>query len=173
MPARLGPCALRGAGRWTAACAAARLTGATSDHRGSEGAHEERPDAGPEDVDRRAGADLARRRAVGHDRAAVLLSQCGAVSPPYNRHLFHDIGAFQIGLGACLAASLVFKDALVVVLVGNACAGVAHFVAHVLDRSQGGHASDPFTFGVLAVLIVALAVARWLAVRPRPPSAAS
>jgi hypothetical protein len=93
--------------------------------------------------------------------------------PPYNRHLFHDIGAFQIGLGICLAASLVFKDALVVVLVGNACAGVAHFVAHVLDRSQGGHATDPFTFGVLAALMVGLAVARWLAVRPRPPSAAS
>jgi hypothetical protein len=93
--------------------------------------------------------------------------------PPYNAHLFHDIGAFQIGLGACLAASLVFKDALVVVLVGNACAGVAHFVAHVLDRSQGGHATDPFTFGILAALVVGLALARWLAVRPRPPSAAS
>jgi hypothetical protein len=93
--------------------------------------------------------------------------------PPYNRHLFHDIGAFQIGLGACLAASLLFKDALVVVLVGNACAGLAHFVAHVLDRSQGGHATDPFIFGILAALVVGLALARWLAVRPRPPSAAS
>jgi len=93
--------------------------------------------------------------------------------PPYNRHLFHDIGAFQIGLGACLAASLVFKDALVVVLVGNACGGVAHFVAHVLDRSQGGHDTDPFVFGILAALLVGLALARWRAVRPRPRSAAS
>lgn len=90
--------------------------------------------------------------------------------PPYNRHLFHDIGAFQIGLGSCLAASLAIKDALLVVLVGNTFTGVAHFTAHVVDRSQGGHASDPFIFGLLAALLIALTLTRWLAVRTQHPT---
>ncbi|MGH2943789.1 MAG: pyridoxamine 5'-phosphate oxidase [Solirubrobacteraceae bacterium] len=89
-----------------------------------------------------------------------------ALFPPYNRHLFHDIGAFQLGLGACLAASLVLKDALAVVLAGNAVGGVAHFAAHVADRDQGGNASDPVTFGVLAALLIALTVARLRAIAP-------
>ena len=31
--------------------------------------------------------------------------------PPYNVHVLHDIGAFQIGLCACLAAGLWLHDA--------------------------------------------------------------
>ena len=80
--------------------------------------------------------------------------------PPYNVHLLHDIGAFQIGLGACLIAGLSVGDALLAVLVGNAVAAVAHFIGHVVDRSHGGHASDPFVFGFLAALLLALTVAR-------------
>jgi hypothetical protein len=83
-----------------------------------------------------------------------------ATFPPYNRHLLHDIGAFQLGLGACLAASLVLADAWLVVLAGNAVANVAHFLAHVADRHEGGHSSDPVTFGILAALFVALVVLR-------------
>jgi hypothetical protein len=81
--------------------------------------------------------------------------------PPYNVHLFHDIGAFQIGLGACLWAGLRFQDPLLAVLVGNVFAGVAHFIAHAVDRTEGGHASDPYLFGVLAALLIALTFARW------------
>lgn len=80
--------------------------------------------------------------------------------PPYNVHFLHDIGAFQIGLGACLAAGLWLQDALLAVLAGNAIAGVAHFVAHVADRADGGHASDPYLFGVLAIVLVVLTAAR-------------
>jgi hypothetical protein len=80
--------------------------------------------------------------------------------PPYNVHLLHDIGAFQIGLGACLVAGLRLRDALLAVLVGNTFAGVAHFVAHVVDRDLGGHASDPYVFGVLALALIALTAAR-------------
>jgi len=29
-----------------------------------------------------------------------------ATYPPYSPHLVHDVGAFQIGLGACLALAL-------------------------------------------------------------------
>ena len=80
--------------------------------------------------------------------------------PPYNAHLFHDIGAFLIGLGTCLAAGLLFGDALLVVLVGNTFGGVAHFIAHVVDRDQGGHATDLFIFGFVALLLIVLTVAR-------------
>ena len=80
--------------------------------------------------------------------------------PPYNVHLLHDIGAFQIGLGACLAAGLRLGDALLVVLVGNTFGAVAHFIAHVVDRDEGGHVSDPFIFGFVALLLIALTVAR-------------
>jgi len=84
-----------------------------------------------------------------------------ATFPPYNRHFIHDIGAFQIGLGSCLIAALAFTDALLVVLIGNALGAIAHFAGHVADRSIGGQSSDPYTFAVLAILIVALAVFRW------------
>jgi hypothetical protein len=84
-----------------------------------------------------------------------------ATFPPYNRHFIHDIGAFQIGLGSCLIAALAFTDALLVVLIGNALGAIAHFAGHVADRSIGGQSSDPYTFAVLAILIVGLTVFRW------------
>jgi hypothetical protein len=87
-----------------------------------------------------------------------------ATFPPYSRHFIHDLGAFQIGLGSCLLAALVLDDALLVVLIGNALAALAHFAGHVAGRSIGGRSSDPFTFGALALVIVLLTVVRWRAV---------
>jgi hypothetical protein len=84
-----------------------------------------------------------------------------ATYPPYSRHFIHDIGAFQLGLGSCLVAGLLVRDALLAVLAGNAVGAIAHFVGHVVDRSVGGHASDPVTFGVLALVFAALTLARW------------
>jgi hypothetical protein len=84
-----------------------------------------------------------------------------ATYPPYSRHFIHDIGAFQIGLGGGLLAGVLLRDALLAALAGNALGAAAHFVGHVVDRSQGGHASDPLTFGVLALVLVALTIARW------------
>lgn len=90
-----------------------------------------------------------------------------ATFPPFNQHLIHDIGAFQIGLGGCLVAGLLLPDALLAVLAGNALAGWAHFVSHLLDRSEG--ASGPATFGVLALLMTLVMLARWNIVRARSP----
>ena len=84
-----------------------------------------------------------------------------ATYPPYNRHLVHDVGALLIGLGSCLVAGLLVRDALLAVLIGNTIGAAAHFVSHLLDRSLGGHASDPVTFGVLAAVLAALTLARW------------
>jgi hypothetical protein len=38
--------------------------------------------------------------------------------PPYNEHLIHDAGAFQIGIGAALLLSLLSSDALIAALGG-------------------------------------------------------
>lgn len=85
-----------------------------------------------------------------------------ATYAPYNRHFIHDIGALLIGLGSCLLAGLLLSDALLAVLAGNTIGAVAHFVSHVVDRSLGGNASDPVTFGVLALVFALLTLARWM-----------
>jgi hypothetical protein len=83
-----------------------------------------------------------------------------AVYPPYNRHFLHDIGAFMLGLGACLGFALSLTDALLVVLAGNAVAAVAHFVSHLVDRELGGLPTDPATFLLFAVLMIGLTIWR-------------
>lgn len=84
-----------------------------------------------------------------------------AVFEPYNAHFLRDIGAFQVGLGAVLLASLVWRDALLVALTGVGIGAVAHLTAHVLDRDLGGEPGIdlPF-FTVIAVVLVVAAVAR-------------
>jgi uncharacterized membrane protein len=76
---------------------------------------------------------------------------------PFNLHLFHDLGAFQLGIGVALLGALWTRDALVVALLGGATGAVVHFVSHLLDRDLGGRSSDPLTLGILAaILLVAL-----------------
>jgi hypothetical protein len=40
------------------------------------------------------------------------------VAFPYNRHLLHDVGAFQIGIGATMLLALLWADSIMVVLAG-------------------------------------------------------
>ena len=75
--------------------------------------------------------------------------------PPYNHHFLHDVGAFQIGLGATLLLAVWFRDALVVALGGYTIGAVAHAAAHVLDRDLGGNASDPLSLTILALVALA------------------
>ena len=84
-----------------------------------------------------------------------------AVWPPYNVHFIHDIGAFQIGLGACLVLALFSDNALLVVLGGAGVGQAVHAWAHVIDRDQGGRASDPLMMvGFAVLLLVGAALAR-------------
>lgn len=92
-----------------------------------------------------------------HQRVAL------APFPPYNEHLVHDIGAFQLGLGACLLAGLLSSDALLAVLTGNALGAHAHSLSHLLDRHLGDRGSDPFAIGAYGLLLTAMAVARYRA----------
>ena len=84
-----------------------------------------------------------------------------ATFPPYNVHFLHDIGAFLLGIGVALAGALLWPDALFVALLGGAVAASFHWVSHVLDRDHGGSASDPWTLGGFALLLVVGLVLRW------------
>ncbi len=77
--------------------------------------------------------------------------------PPYNQHLFHDVGAFQIGIGATLLYALFRRDALQVALVGASIGSVMHAISHVMDRDLGGKTTDPILLSALALLIVVAA----------------
>jgi hypothetical protein len=82
-----------------------------------------------------------------------------ATFEPYNLHLLHDLGAFQLAIGASLLAALFWSDGLTVALAGAAVGAVVHDISHVMDRDLGGRSSDPWALGLLAVLLlVALAL---------------
>lgn len=86
-----------------------------------------------------------------------------ATFPPYNLHFTHDVGAFQLGIGAALLGALVWRDSLFVALAGATVATGFHWVSHVIDRDLGGNSSDPWTLGVLAGLMLVGSVVRFRA----------
>jgi hypothetical protein len=89
-----------------------------------------------------------------------------ATFEPYNEHLLHDIGAFQIGVGAAIVFALIWRnDALLAALAGAGVGATFHFVSHVRDHGEGGRESDPYLLGLLAGVVVAAAVVRWAARR--------
>ncbi len=74
---------------------------------------------------------------------------------PYNEHYLHDLGAFQLGMGAGLLLAARGGDGLLVALGGYAIGGGAHTLAHLLDRDRGGHPADAPLLGALATLALA------------------
>jgi hypothetical protein len=93
-----------------------------------------------------------------------------ALFPPYNVHLLHDVGAFQVGLGLALWLALVWTDALLVVLSASGAAATLHVAAHVIDRDLGGHPLTDITgLGLLALLLLVAAAMRYRRLRGRLP----
>lgn len=88
-----------------------------------------------------------------------------ATFPPFNLHLFHDLGAFQLGVGVALLAALFTTDALLAALAGATAGMVVHAISHWLDANLGGRASDPWVLTALALLVTAALVVRLRAVR--------
>jgi hypothetical protein len=79
---------------------------------------------------------------------------------PYNVHFLHDVGAFQVGIGATLALALWRRtDAIFAALAGAGIGSAFHTVAHIRDNDLGGQDSDPFVFGAFTVVL--LAAAAW------------
>ena len=81
--------------------------------------------------------------------------------PPYNRHLLHDIGAFQIGLGAVLLLSLWSRDSMAVALLGTGVGAAMHALAHNIDHAQGGETGQTAFFWILAGVLLAAGAARY------------
>jgi uncharacterized protein YjeT (DUF2065 family) len=88
-----------------------------------------------------------------------------ATYPPFNQHLLHDIGAFNLGLGAALLLALAWADGLLVALGGVGVGAAAHALAHWLDRELGGSPADPWYLSAFAVLLLAAAARRWKEIR--------
>jgi uncharacterized membrane protein len=88
-----------------------------------------------------------------------------ATYPPFNQHLLHDIGAFNLGLGAALLLALAWADGLLVALGGVGVGATAHALAHWLDRELGGSPTDPWYLSAFAVVLLVAAARRWKEVR--------
>jgi hypothetical protein len=74
---------------------------------------------------------------------------------PYNEHLIHDAGAFQLGIGVGVLAAVFWSDGLLAALTGFAVASGLHTVSHYLDRDLGGHDSDVPLLGLLTLVALA------------------
>lgn len=86
-----------------------------------------------------------------------------AMFEPYNVHFLHDIGAFQVGLGAVLALAAFPErlDGLAAALLGVGIGALVHTVGHVIDSDLGGSpTTDIPTLGILAVVLLVAGVAR-------------
>lgn len=90
-----------------------------------------------------------------------------ATYPPYNRHLFHDVGAFSIGLGAAVLLAFAIRDALVLGLSTLAVGSVFHAISHIVDRDLGGRSTDALGLSLFAVIVIAALVLAVGAARER------
>ncbi|WP_375482510.1 PPOX class F420-dependent oxidoreductase [uncultured Mycobacterium sp.] len=77
-----------------------------------------------------------------------------------HEHFLHDIGAFQLGLGATLLLALIWADALATALAGFIVANTVHTVNHVIDLDLGGSAAQAWVLGVVSVALVGAFVLR-------------
>jgi len=89
-----------------------------------------------------------------------------ATFPPYNQHLVHDAGAFQVGLGLALLLGAVTRAALQPVLLAVLVASLLHLASHLMDRALGGRPVDPLILGLFCALLAAGFVRERLATTP-------
>jgi PPOX class probable F420-dependent enzyme len=83
------------------------------------------------------------------------------VNFPPHRHFTHDVGAFQLGIGATLLLATIWADALMVALAGYAVGGAAHTASHLMDADLGGSPGQTWFIGLLSLASAAALVARW------------
>lgn len=61
-----------------------------------------------------------------------------ATFEPYNLHLLHDVGAFQLGIGAAVLAALRWRDGLLTALAGGTCTGTRTPIRVIAIRATAG-----------------------------------
>jgi hypothetical protein len=71
---------------------------------------------------------------------------------PYNEHLVHDAGVFQIAIGVTTLLAPVWSDTVLLALVGFVLASGLHTLSHYLDRNIGGHDSDVPMLGLVTLV---------------------
>jgi hypothetical protein len=92
-----------------------------------------------------------------------------ATFTPYNLHLLHDVGAFQVGMGLVLLAAAATGHGLLPALFGVLIGSLLHLVAHTLDIRLGGHPGTDLP--ALAAIAAVLGVAFYLELRrPAAPT---
>lgn len=93
-----------------------------------------------------------------------------ATWPPYNRHLLHDVGAFQVGLGSTLLLAVWRPHlTLAAALAGVGIGSLLHFASHVVDHGLGGQPSiDLPSLSILALVLLLAAVVSLTRSRVRP-----
>lgn len=83
-----------------------------------------------------------------------------AVDFPYAEHFLHDLGAFQIGIGATLLLAVAWSDGLALALAGFLVANTIHAINHAVDLRLGGHAWDSWLLGATSLLVAAALAVR-------------
>lgn len=86
-----------------------------------------------------------------------------ATFTPYNLHLLHDAGAFQVGLGVALVGAALAGRGLAPVVAGVLAGSLLHLLAHLIDINLGGHPATDLP--ALALIVVLLVLALVLEVR--------
>ncbi|MCV7195941.1 PPOX class F420-dependent enzyme [Mycobacterium angelicum] len=77
-----------------------------------------------------------------------------------HEHFLHDVGAFQVGLGATLLLALIWSDALATSITGFLLANTIHTVNHVLDLNLGGSPAQAWLLGATSAALAFALVLR-------------
>jgi uncharacterized membrane protein len=92
-----------------------------------------------------------------------------ATFTPYNLHLLHDAGAFQLGLGVALLAAAIAGRGLAPVLLGVLAGSLLHLIAHLMDIRLGGHPATDLPTLALIVAVLTSALVLELRTNSRTP----
>jgi len=83
------------------------------------------------------------------------------VNFPPHRHFVHDVGAFQLGIGATLLLAVIWADVVAVAVGGYLVGGIVHTVVHAADAHLGGGPVQTVAVGLFSVLAAVVFVLRW------------